>query len=288
MALHGKRPGEHFLERLDLVNALAGENSFAEKILINVGDRAGIDVEAGVAGKQRGQTRAAGGFDAGVHARLENAIAFDDGIRGGIDHRAIQRMRERADELVRGFARQLRIEIEGDHKLHALNQRKIADLHGKIIGLIQKIAIEVEKLAAFALPAHPDAFGFVENAMAMEMEERALGLRGVFRVQFFDQARAEGREFIFFIELHFRVRWIGEQREMNVGVAIREEANFEIANGVARLLFAGEQGGNHHHRGAIFGNAVGKIETRQLSRPHETRDHEIGYRNGAINRRNQK
>ena len=41
---------EHLAQRLHFVNAFAGENAFAIEVLVDVRDRAGIDIEAGLTG----------------------------------------------------------------------------------------------------------------------------------------------------------------------------------------------------------------------------------------------
>ena len=43
----GETPVERLLERIDLIDALADERAFAEQVLVNIGDGAGIRIDAG-------------------------------------------------------------------------------------------------------------------------------------------------------------------------------------------------------------------------------------------------
>src|SRR6202012_872475 len=86
-------PVQHTVQRIDLINSLAGEAAFAIQILIGIGDRPGIHVEPGLAridGCQPGARRALHTY---TYARLQDAISGYDDILLWINDSLIQRMR---------------------------------------------------------------------------------------------------------------------------------------------------------------------------------------------------
>ena len=105
---------ERRVERIDVVKALAGVDAFAEQVLIHVRHRGGVGVDAGVAGVGPREQRSGGAGHGHADARLQDAVALHHQLRLGIDDRPVQRMRDDADELARGLARQLRIRVERD------------------------------------------------------------------------------------------------------------------------------------------------------------------------------
>ncbi len=246
----------------DLVDSFAGKTAFAEQVLINVRDRASVNVEAGVRGENRRQARPAGGLDADVHARLKNSVAVDNRIGRWIDHRAVERMSDCPHQFVRGIARQLRIRVQRDHVLDVSQQGQISSLHGEIVMRPEKQLVEIQQLSALALPGHPNAFGFVVRAMPVEEEERAFALSRIFCIQRLDEARALIGQFVLVVELLRGIRRVGEQREMHVSVAIRQEPDLKIPNCPTHLVFTSQQCGNNHHGGEFGWNAGGEIKLR--------------------------
>ena len=71
----GEAAVEHLVQDADVVDALAGEDAFAEEVLIDVRDGAGVDVEAGLAGVERSEAGARGGAYADADAGLEDAVS---------------------------------------------------------------------------------------------------------------------------------------------------------------------------------------------------------------------
>ena len=65
-------------ERVDVVEALAGEDAFAEEILIHVRHRGGVRIDAGVAGVGAREQRPGRAGHRHADARLQDAVAFDD------------------------------------------------------------------------------------------------------------------------------------------------------------------------------------------------------------------
>ena len=59
------------------------------------------------------------------------------------------------------------------------------------------------------------------------------------------------------------IRQIGNQREVDVGIVIAQEADFEIFDEAANLLFVQQQRGNGDQGQAVVRNALGEIELGQ-------------------------
>ncbi len=57
----GQAVAERLVEGIDVVNAFPDERTFAEEILIHVGDRAGVRIEAGLPSEQLGEAGPIGG-----------------------------------------------------------------------------------------------------------------------------------------------------------------------------------------------------------------------------------
>ena len=80
----GDPPRQRLLERVDVVDALAGVAPLAEQVLVDVGDGGGVGIDAGRAGEdaleERGVTL---GRERGRDARLEDAVPRDDPAAGG-------------------------------------------------------------------------------------------------------------------------------------------------------------------------------------------------------------
>ena len=69
---------EHGMQRGHFVNSLAGKDAFAEQILVGVGNGAGVNIEAVLAGIDGGQPRLRGRSHRDAHARLQDSVAFGD------------------------------------------------------------------------------------------------------------------------------------------------------------------------------------------------------------------
>src|SRR5258705_13916703 len=104
--------------------------------------------------------------------------------------RALQRVGDGPHQLPSAVARQLRVRVESDHIFYSAQLALVAGNRGKPIISSQQQIIQVQKLAAFALPAHPYFFAGVETAIAVKQEKCAFPLDRVSAVQLLDQPRA--------------------------------------------------------------------------------------------------
>src|SRR5579863_1631757 len=99
-------------------------------------------------------------------------------------------MRQRPDKPMPGAGRQLRVEIQSDDVTNVLEQGCIPRLHRELVILIQQEAVEVEKLAAFSLPTHPQLFRRVVLAMPMEMKKSPFVFTRDFFIEFPEESGA--------------------------------------------------------------------------------------------------
>src|SRR5688572_29063776 len=71
----GHAIGQRRFEGVHIVKALARVDACAKKILVNVGGCGGVRIDAGVAGKNTGETRSRRALEGHADARLQNAVA---------------------------------------------------------------------------------------------------------------------------------------------------------------------------------------------------------------------
>ena len=102
-------PIEHRAEGVDFVQALAGEDALVKEVLIDVRDRGRIRIDAGVARVRAREGRAERARHRHADARLQDAVALHDAADHGIDARAVEGMRDDADELLGRVAGQERV-----------------------------------------------------------------------------------------------------------------------------------------------------------------------------------
>ena len=165
-------------ERVDVVEPFAREDAFVEEILIDVRDRGGVRVHAGVAGVGPGEQRPGRARHRDADARLQNAVAFGDAPGGGVETGAIQRVRDDADEGLGDVTRQARVGVERDAVTHRRKNVQLADLLGEAgVRCASQQPVEFFDLPAFPLPSHPRVFPRVPAPRAVEQEE-AIGMVG--------------------------------------------------------------------------------------------------------------
>ena len=70
--IFGELASDGALESIDVVNSFADEGAFLEDILVDVGDGAGVGIDAGLAGEKLGEARSTGAGHADADARLED------------------------------------------------------------------------------------------------------------------------------------------------------------------------------------------------------------------------
>ncbi len=131
--------------------------------------------------------------------------------------------------------------------------------------------VELVQLAALALPAHPAPLLRVPAPLAVE-EEEAVG--AVPRVQPVDALAGDVQQRLVAGEdLLVGVAEIGEQREVQVPVAVGEEADLEVVEERVDLRSPAHQRRHGHDGPVARGDALAHVELRQLARRDE-RGHE--------------
>src|SRR5207248_8366208 len=116
--------------RGNVVDALPSEAALAEQILIYVGDSGRIRVDTWMTRVDRRETRAMRARQRDPDARLHDAESTHDATALRVILRAVQRVRQRADE-ERGVSRGKHgVRVERDDVSHALNCITVADDDG--------------------------------------------------------------------------------------------------------------------------------------------------------------
>ena len=154
--------------------SLADVGTFAEKILINVGDRRSIWVDAG---RPRGdpleKRTLAIGREGRRDARLKQGIALNDPADTRVKPRPIEGMRHCADQSASGPPWQPRVGIQRDDVADARRRDRCSTARwhkGGVCGTAQQ-AIQFMELSAFAFPADPFALALIPSAPAVEKEK---------------------------------------------------------------------------------------------------------------------
>ena len=217
-------------EGIDVVDALSGVRALAEQVLIDVGHRGRVGVDAVVARKDALEQRAFGtDRQRGRDARLQHAVALGDAMLERIEARPVERMRHLADQARDRVPGQSCIRIEGDHVAHVGGQRSAADFEKRRLARAAQEMIELMQLAALAFPADPPSLRLVPAAAAMEQEE-ASGARdaGIARVELGDAVGGRGQQVgILRRRLGHRVGPVGQQREVDLPRRIGKVMNLE-------------------------------------------------------------
>src|SRR5271166_1131128 len=131
-------------------------------------------------------------------------------------------MRDGPCETRRRTMRELRVGVEGENVPDLRQRVETAGFDGECVELACKQLIQVEQLATLALPTHPHALTRIKDPIPMQHHETAVILRWVFGIQLADKPDCEIDEGVRIVAagLASRVGEIGEQREMQVAIAI--------------------------------------------------------------------
>ena len=260
-------------ERVDVVEALAGEDAFAEQVLVGVGDRGRVGVDAGVAGIEAREQRPRRAREGDADPRLQDAVAVGDAPGLRIEGRAIERVRDDADQLPRRITRQARVAVERDAVAHLRQDRHVADMEPEAgVGGPAQQAVELLDLSPLALPSHPQAFLRVPLPRAVEQEELIGALGAVLGVERFDAGARRGQDLgIVRHRLGRRVAHVAQQREVDVRVDVAEGLDFQVGNQFVDALDAVEHR-RHDHHGAGVGRDGHQFEPRQPPRRDQIAD----------------
>ena len=167
-------PGEGCLKCIDIVDPFADVRALTEKVLVNIGDRRCVRVNAARAREDALKKRSpAIGRQRRRHARLKQGVALNDSTDMRVKPRPIEGMRYGADQSSGGPPWQPRVGIQCDDIADAGRNRRCPTgcwHEAGIRGTAQQ-AIEFMELAPFALPADPLSLALVPAAPAVEKKK---------------------------------------------------------------------------------------------------------------------
>ena len=145
---------------------------FGEEVLIGVGHRGRVRVDAGVPRIEPGEQRTRRAHERDADARLQDAVALGDTAGARIEGGPVERVGDDADQLARDAARQPGVAVERDAVLDVGQDRQIADRdrEARVGGAAQQ-PVELLDLAALALPPHPQALSGVPLPQPVKQEE---------------------------------------------------------------------------------------------------------------------
>ena len=149
--------------------------------------------------------------------------------------------------------------------------------------------VEGRQFSPLALVTHPDAFLCVPAARPVKQEEDADRFTAVLQVQRFNSLHRTLQQRLILRQcFERRIAKIGEQSEVQVGIAIGEEAYFQRFRQVVHILHARKQGGHHHQRARWRRDAGGKIHPRQWMRKGQQSRQPIDQRHCQLARAQQR
>ncbi len=150
--------GERRLEGIDVVDALAGVGALAEQVLVDVGDRRRVGIDAAGAGEDPLIERSfAPDRQRGRDARLQDGVAVDDPLLAVVEAAAGSADAPSCRPAGARHRAAGGIGIERDDVAHiGRHLRRVAgDRHEGGVGGAAQQPVEFVQLAALALPSHP-------------------------------------------------------------------------------------------------------------------------------------
>ena len=205
---------------------------------------------------------------------MQNAVPLGDASQAGVEVRAIERVRDDADQFFGGVARQAGVAIQGEAIPDARQDAQVADLDPEAgVGRAAQQPVELLDLAPLALPADPRTLPRVPPPRAMKQVEAigpsitVAGVEGV-------DAGACGGENVPVLRhlLGGRVGKIAKDREVDTGIDVAERLNLQVVEQLVHARDTGEEGGHDDHRPRVLGDPRGTVEPGEpLWRHHPCR-----------------
>ena len=266
--------GQSLLESVEVVDALAGVRSLREQVLVDIGHRGRVGVDAGRPGRDALERRRVPlGRKRRGDPRLEDPVAPGDAAGATVQPRPIQRVRDRADEARHRSAGQARIGIEGHHIAHARRWCGAGQCRGEVVRFRgpAKERIQLVELPALSLPAHPPGLALVPPATAMEQEEPRTPARGlaVPLVEHVDRGDSRGEEVVVIVELlGWCIAPVRQQRKPHVPVGVAQVVDLEVADLLLNVGLTQEERRDGHEGPQRSRHAFFQLEAHDLRRPH--------------------
>ncbi len=170
----GEPAGKNATESAHIVNAFAVVRAFAGQILIGVGNRMGVGVYADRVREEPAERRAAGAWQGGTDARLDEGVGTRHNPASVIEARLVERVRQRLDHPAGRVVRQLRVTVQGDNKPHGSEMFRIAHVN-QTLGFTGPCAhdqvVELFQFPAFAFPPNEFLLGFAPFPLPVQQEK---------------------------------------------------------------------------------------------------------------------
>ena len=252
---HPSLEGGH--EGVHIVEALAGEDSLAEEVLIGVRDRGRVGIDAGVAGVHPGEERPGRAGQGHAHPRLEDAVALGHPPEVRVEVRAIEGMRDDADELAGGVARQPGVAVQRDAVAHPGQDGSASP---SCTWKLVSVAPRSRRLNSSSFPrfrSQPIQAPFARVPLAHPVKQVEAAGRAVAgpRVELGNAAPGRGEDRL--VSRHGLgggVGEIAEDGEVDLGIAVAEGQDLQVLEQVGHALDTGQQRRDDHH-GAVLRRA---------------------------------
>ncbi|SPU76735.1 Uncharacterised protein [Brucella suis] len=258
------------LKGVDIVKALAGKRALAEQVLIGIGYGKDIRIDTAIDRKDAlEEGRLVAGRKRRRNPRLENAIAAHDLACLLIDDRAVHRVVQLACQMRDSFRRQAGIGIQRHDIFDVFRQALIGGEEARILIAAQE-QVQLMQLAALALPAHPAALLFIEQAAAIQKEEARLVVARIVLIELGD--------FIARIFIDFHIRWndflagigpVTDERKIDFAARIGQIVNFQIADLLVDGIARGDKSRHRHQRARFRWQAIFIFKADQARWLHE-------------------
>ena len=262
------------LECIDIVDALSGEASLAIQILIDIGHRRRVGIDARVTRVNRCKERAMRARERDADTRLDDAVTLGYPPNFLVVMRAIQWVRNRPDQQLRRITRQHCIRIQRDYVPDELEPACIADDRAEgILRIAPQEFVELGELAAFSLPTHPHLLFWIPETRAVKEKKHILRGISVFRVQRFYSGRGSSEYLLIALAmLGWRIGEIAQDRELQVRIAIGEVLHLEMLERFINPAYAAKQCRHYDSGHVFFGNPlIAKLQLGEQSRRHQHR-----------------
>ncbi|MCY1400480.1 hypothetical protein D9M71_155700 [compost metagenome] len=264
---------ERLFEGVNLIDTLADERAVLEQVLINIRDGTGIGVDAGIATEQAGVCRASRAGQADPDAWLKDRVAADNLSAVFIEHWVVQGVHHGADALAPDVAGQQGIGVQCDDKANRRQGFDVANDHCKaVLPFAPQQGIELCEFPAFAFMPHPYPLGRAPVPGPVQQEKPVDLAIGIFFVERLDQFARQGKQRgILRHHLGRGIHEITEQCEVQVGIAIGQEAHFQAFGQCLDVAGIGEHRRYRHQRTRLGRYAFAVVQAGQ---------YRWGYREG--------
>ena len=278
------------VECTDIVDAFTHENSGAEQVLVDVGNRAAVNIDGGVSGEQAREQAPCAADRRNLHARLHDRIAANNPAAFRVHLRPVEGMGQCRGQLCHRSGWQHGIAIDGYDEPHARKRSLVADMQRKA-GFIsfRQQAVELLEFPAFAFPGHPAAFRRIVAARPQQEVEWAGPIEGVPTIKL-THVRGESclDRGVARPALCLCIGEVGQQRYMQVRVGIGQPMRFDLFRQLSCLGLRRDDDGHHNHGAYCLRDALVEIELRQdlrrqypSNRPVNQGDHQHRGRQGS-------